>query len=716
MSKKILIDAVYAGETRLVILSKDHLDNFDYESSTKQQIKGNIYLGKVTRVEASLQAAFVDYGGDRQGFLPFAEIHPDYYNIPVDDRSEQEVSKEENATLEKDVTDISASLKVIEVAKDLLDGIEQEEADKKEEQSEEVIAAEGAISDDATADSITDINPINDDVEVEREETIYQLYRKYKIQEVIKKNQVILVQVIKEERGNKGATLSSYLSLAGRFCVLMPNSAKQGGISRRIMNVEDRRRIKEVVDGLNVPEGTGVIIRTAGSGKSKAEIIRDYDYLVRLWNNIREHTLKAKAPAFIYSEGSMIKRFVRDSYDKAVDEIIVQGDAAYSEVLDFMKMIMPNNKDVVKNYKHKIPLFTKYKIEDLLNELNKPIAKLPSGGYLVIEQTEAMVSVDVNSGKLTSERNIEETAYRTNMEAAHELARQIKLRDLSGLIVVDFIDMVDQKNRFAVERTLRDLMQSDKARVQVGRISPFGLLEMSKQRLRSSYTETHTTKCNHCLGTGVVRSSESLAIAMFRAIEHDAAIGDYEQIKVFASSDVAFYVLNHKRLELNKIELRYSTNIVVQARADLFGDNFVIEKVKKLPRSHKLVKPVSLTSSDNVVMEDLDKFKDSNDIEINNVKSNNNDRHKSKKNWRWFNAEGEEVVSDTKPVVNIEDDKAADLTGDLNRKRRNRKYPNKRYNNKRNNNKKDFNAKNVDPKAPAGDTSLLKEIWKRIMD
>ncbi|HHN72974.1 MAG TPA: ribonuclease E/G, partial [Thermopetrobacter sp.] len=457
-NKKMLIDASHPEETRVVVVKDDKIEEFDYESAARKQLKGNIYLAKVTRVEPSLQAAFVDYGGNRHGFLAFSEIHPDYYQIPVADREALlREEKDENAEEEDNGG----------------------EAPVAEENGEETVDAVGA----------------EDAMEEVPQRRPRKRQRQYKIQEVIKRRQVMLVQVVKEERGNKGAALTTYLSLAGRYCVLMPNTARGGGISRKITDPKDRKRLKKIAQEIAVPEGMGLIIRTAGAQRTKAEIKRDFDYLLRLWENIRELTLKSTAPALIYEEGNLIKRAIRDLYSKDVAEILVEGEGAYREARAFMKMMMPSHARNVKLYREPVPLFARHRVDQQLDSLFSPIAPLPSGGYLVINQTEALVSIDINSGKSTREHSIEDTALKTNLEAAEEIARQLRLRDLAGLIVIDFIDMEEKRNNRAVERRLKEALKSDRARIQVGRISHFGLLEMSRQRLRQGMLENATRPC-----------------------------------------------------------------------------------------------------------------------------------------------------------------------------------------------------------------------------
>lgn len=565
MPKRLLVDAVYPDEVRVAITDNGRVEEFDYETSNKKQIKGNIYLAKVTRVEPSLQAAFVEYGGDKHGFLPFSEVHPDYYQIPVSDRKRlMEEVWEENAKSKKPY--------------------------KEEEGDDEVLGneeKENNVNDSNESDDEEEVDIISGDEDDFEEEDIYlnkkELARRYKIQEVLKRNQVILVQVIKEERGNKGASLTTYIALAGRYCVLMPNNARQGGVSRRITSYETRKKLKSLISNLEIPDGASVIIRTAGSGRTKSEINRDYDYLVKLWNSIRELTLSSSAPAFVHAEGDLVKRSIRDMYDQTIDEVLVSGSDAYQMAKGFMKMIMPSHAAKVKHYRAKMPLFAKYDVESQLVDLYKPIATMPSGGYVVINTTEALISIDVNSGRSTSERNIEETAVKTNIEAAYEIARQMKLRDLSGLIVIDFIDMMQAKNRRTVERAFRDALQGDRAKLQLGRISIFGLLEMSRQRLRASFFEVHMTTCSHCSGKGYVRSLETTSVLMMRAIEAEIYRGGAKAVNIYASNHFIMYILNYRRDLIHNIERKHKIHLFFHADEEAGPDGFAIEKTKTLP-------------------------------------------------------------------------------------------------------------------------------------
>jgi ribonuclease E len=544
MSKKMLIDAAHAEETRVVVVDGTRVEEFDFESKTRKQLRGNIYLAKVTRVEPSLQAAFIEYGGNRHGFLAFNEIHPDYYQIPVADR---EALMRDDSGDDEDDTPVSRRAT----------GDDEDDAN----------GADHAVDDD------------DDDVEEELARRKRRLMRKYKIQEVIRRRQIMLVQVVKEERGNKGAALTTYLSLAGRYGVLMPNTARGGGISRKITAVADRRRLKSVVNSLDVPQGMGLIVRTAGAKRTKAEVKRDYEYLLRLWENIRENTLHSIAPALIYEEEDLVKRAIRDMYDKDLEGIWVEGDAGYKEARDFMRMLMPSQAKKVFNYRDPTPLFVKNRIEDHLAQIYSPVVPLRSGGYLVINQTEALVAIDVNSGKATRERNIEATALKTNVEAAEEAARQLRLRDLAGLIVIDFIDMDEGKNNRTVEKVLKDALKDDRARIQMGKISGFGLMEISRQRRRTGVLEGTTHVCEHCEGTGRVRSVESSALAALRAVEAEALKGSGAVILKVARS-VGLYILNEKRAYLQRLQQTHGLHITVVVDDSLHAGDQEIERTE----------------------------------------------------------------------------------------------------------------------------------------
>ena len=543
MTKKMLIDAHQPEETRVVLLNGNKIEEFDYENNSLAQLKGNVYLARVTRVEPSLQAAFVEYGGNRQGFLAFSEIHPDYYRIPVEDREALEADAEVSSAAEGDDSTTA----------------DAEPSDDNEEASASNNAPEELGGDDEHGD---------------RSQSSESMMRRYKIQEVITRKQILLVQVVKEERGNKGAALTTYLSLAGRYCVLMPNSNRGGGVSRKITNVADRKRLKSVVSDLDVPKGMAVIVRTAGSKRTKTEIKRDYAYLSKLWNEIRSKTLQSEAPALIHEEGSLVKRAVRDMYTNDVEEVLIEGEDSYKVAKAQMKMLIPSHAKRVTKYEGTEHLFQNYGIEPQLDTIHQGEVTLKSGGYLVINQTEALVAIDVNSGKATRERNIEETALKTNLEAAEEVGRQLKLRDLSGLIVIDFIDMEENRNKSAIERKLKDALRHDRARIQVGSISHFGLLEMSRQRLRPSLAESVSQTCPHCAGTGRIRSINSAALQILRVVEEEAGNRPGQDISIFVHPDVALYILNQKRASLASLEQQFGISILIEADSTLIPPDY----------------------------------------------------------------------------------------------------------------------------------------------
>jgi ribonuclease E len=590
-TKRMLIDATHPEETRVVVLKGNQIENFDVEVDSRRQLKSNIYLAKVTRVEPSLQAAFIEYGGNRHGFLAFNEIHPDYYQIPVADREallaeqaqdkiegnlvvDAEISAEQkqNAPDASDTDEASgdsrvdfATFETISYGGPDAEGSENEtglESIAANHDTGYVATSKETGAKPETLETLAD----HDSGEEQVRRSTMPSHRKYKIQEVIKRRQILLIQVVKEERGNKGAALTTYISLAGRYCVLMPNTARGGGISRKITNIVDRKRLKSIVNSLGIPEGMAVIMRTAGIKQTKPQIKRDYDYLLRLWGTVRELTLKSIAPTLVYEEGNLIKRSIRDLYSKDIDEIIVAGDASYRMAKDFMKMFIPSHAKRVQPYNDSImPLMHRYQVEGQLDAMHNPEVQLKSGGYIVINPTEALVAIDVNSGRSTKERNIEETAYKTNLEAAEEIARQLRLRDLAGLIVIDFIDMEINKNNAQVERRLNDFMRSDRARIQIGRISSFGLLELSRQRLRPSIIESTSEVCLHCEGTGVRRSTESTALNILRAIEEEGTRKRLGAITVYVPTSVALYILNQKRQMLAEIEVRYEFSVALES-------------------------------------------------------------------------------------------------------------------------------------------------------
>ena len=633
MTKRMLIDATHPEETRVAVVSGNRLEEYDYENIARKQLKGNIYLVKVTRVEPSLQAAFVDFGGNRHGFLPFPEIHPDYYRIPIADRealiaeeraaaareaareeeedaallaSSEEETEESDLDEEEisDISDIDAEEEAEEeyipqhtgsIAADIEQDIVSDTMEEKDDDGEEerdvnpeiVVAQEEAGNIEAIPETETDDDKEDPQVDsvggdsVEAPVFRSSIKRRYKIQEVIKRNQIMLIQIGKEERGNKGAAVTSYISLPGRYCVLMPNSPRGGGVSRKVANAKDRQRLKAVLRELNVPEGMSVILRTAGVSRSLAEIKRDLDYLLRLWDQIRELTLKSTAPALIYEEGNLIKRAIRDLYRRDIDEVHVAGEEGYKTAREFMKTLMPSHVERVQLYNEDhIPLFYRYQVESQIDAIHSPTVHLKSGGYIVINPTEALVSIDVNSGRATKGRHIEETALKTNIEAAEEIARQVRLRDQGGLVVIDFIDMEDRRNNRIVEKKLRDAMQNDRARIQLGRISAFGLLELSRQRLHPSLVETNFEACKHCSGVGLVRTIETTAVMILRAIEEQGLKGRGDSLRVAVPGDVALYIFNHKRDMLSAIERKYNIRVFIHADETLLRPHYTIEPVK----------------------------------------------------------------------------------------------------------------------------------------
>ncbi len=660
MSKRMLIDASHPEETRVVVIDGNRVEEFDFESASKRPLKGNIYLAKVTRVEPSLQAAFVEYGGNRQGFLAFSEIHPDYYQIPVADRLAILQAQTERMMAEDDFESIDTHNGDHDAAAgDHHEDSESPAAEPETHVAEDVTASESAetppdanesdmaaatesapVPDEPAAEVVVELHgaeveppgepvaaeetgpesaeifehpgatedshdaempqpeahdaEIPAPVQVQAEATgapvAYQRRegrqfdrprprrRQYKIQEVIKRRQVMLVQVVKEERGNKGASLTTFLSLAGRYCVLMPNTPRGGGISRKITNAADRKRLKSAAQSLELPEGMGLIIRTAGANRTKVEIRRDYEYLLRLWDTVRELTLKSNAPSLVYEEGSLIKRAIRDLYGKDITEVLVDGENGYRDAKEFMRMLMPSHAKNVKPYKEPLPLFQKLQVESQLDAMFSPIVTLRSGGYIVINQTEALVSIDVNSGRATREHSIEDTAYKTNLEAADEIARQLRLRDLAGLIVIDFIDMEDSKNDRNVEKRLHNAVRNDRARIQIGRISQFGLLELSRQRLRAGVVAGSTITCPHCNGQGIIRSTESAALRLLRALDEEGQRQPSVNLSVKTPLEVAIYTLNQKRRELARIEEAYDVSILFEPQANMVSGSFDLQR------------------------------------------------------------------------------------------------------------------------------------------
>ena len=592
MTKRMLIDATHPEETRVVVVSGNKLEELDFEVASRKPIKGNIYLAKVTRVEPSLQAAFVEYGGNRHGFLAFSEIHPDYYRIPVSDREALEMETQrvsarangggdDHGEAEGEGFDALPAAGANDALLDHGDDAGDEDTRGAAEEAAEEARAATAEGGDAEGDEADRVEQVGGDEVDEVRQRRPRTLRQYKIQEVVKRRQIMLVQVTKEERGNKGAALTTFLSLPGRYCVLMPNTPRGGGVSRKITNTTDRKRLKEILDDLDLPDGMSVILRTAGMERSKQEIKRDLDYLLRLWDSIRERTLESTAPELIYEEGNLIKRSIRDLYNREIDEIWVEGEAGYRTAKDFMRMVMPSHARKVQNYKDDlIPLFMRHQVENQIDAMHNPVVQLKSGGYIVLNQTEALVAIDVNSGRATRERNIEETATKTNLEAADEVARQLRLRDLAGLVVIDFIDMEESRNNAAVERRLKEAMKADRARIQIGRISPFGLMELSRQRLRPSLMETHFTRCPHCQGLGLVRSVESAAMEVMRAVQEEGIRRRSAEIAVTAPTAVVLYLLNQLRPALSDLERRYAFRVLVTADDALVVPAFKIDRVR----------------------------------------------------------------------------------------------------------------------------------------
>ncbi|QUM72538.1 Rne/Rng family ribonuclease [Sphingopyxis granuli] len=615
MTTRMLIDARHREETRVAVTKGNRIEEFDFESAEHKQLKGNIYLAKVTRVEPSLQAAFVEYGGNRHGFLAFSEIHPDYYQIPKEDREallreEAEHAAEAAMRAEEDLDELEGDVAEVEGHDDDENGDAPAPVTVGEDSDDDMEAGDG------DGESDTD----NGDAEESKDdrggrrgrgrarggrkgrgrgrngdddgESRMSLRRRYKIQDVIRRRQVMLVQVVKEERGNKGAALTTYLSLAGRYCVLMPNTMHGGGISRKISNGADRRKLKAMIDDLNLPPTMGCIVRTAGMSRTKTEIKRDFDYLARLWDEIREKTLASSAPALVHSDSDLVKRAIRDIYHKDIEEVLVEGDEGYKAAKQFMKLLMPSHARRVKQYADPVSLYQRYGVEDQLAGMLNPVVQLKSGGYLVINPTEALVSIDINSGRSTREHNIEQTALNTNLEAAHEIARQLRLRDMAGLIVIDFIDMDHGSNVRKVERAMKDALKNDRARIQIGRISGFGLMEMSRQRLRTGVLEASTRPCPHCEGTGLVRTASSAGLSALRLIEEEAARGKGSRITLRASQEATFYLLNEKRRELREIEELYGVSVEILPDGETEGARMAVEVGGPPPTQQRSFAPI----------------------------------------------------------------------------------------------------------------------------
>ena len=776
MGNKMLIDAAHPEETRVVVCHGNRVEEFDFESAAKQQLRGNIYLAKVTRVEPSLQAAFVDYGGNRHGFLAFNEIHPDYYQIPVADRealiaeqqeetsraaeqdelddphisdddeeigdesqdeddeafveSEHEIddlsldpSDDEDASDAPETDEESESGEDEEVIEASADTQEAEDDDENEDRNDDGVTAEpessaseieaasepeAAETDDdtpvsrATEDTGLEVEAkTSDDVDTTEETDADDAgtndapaetdddesdgtpkakaksrngrrssnrrsgrprRRPYKIQEVIKRRQILLVQVVKEERGNKGAALTTYLSLAGRYCVLMPNTARGGGISRKITNARDRKRLKGIANELEIPQGMGLIIRTAGANRTKSEIRRDFDYLMRLWENVRDLTLESTAPSLVHEEGSLVKRSIRDLYSKEIESVLVEGEDGYKDAKGFMRMLMPSHAKNVKRYKDRVPLFQRYQVEQQLDSMFSPTVELPSGGYIVINPTEALVSIDVNSGRATREHNIEDTALKTNLEAAEEVSRQLRLRDMAGLVVIDFIDMEDNRNNRAVEKKLKECLRTDRARIQVGRISMFGLLEMSRQRMRSGVLEGSTTMCPHCEGSGLIRSIESTALYVLRAIEEECLKKTPPSLNIKVPNGVANYIVNQKRDDLLAIEERYGVSCFVEGDASLSGTDYLLEREGVRPghvRRVATVEPI-IEDDDADTAEDTEETVDAAEQEEDGERSGRKRRRRRRRRGKKDGDQPEQSASESESEEQNSEETSAD--------------------------------------------------------
>ena len=693
MATRMLIDARHQEETRVAVLKGNRIEEFDFESADKKQIKGNIYLAKVTRVEPSLQAAFVDFGGNRHGFLAFSEIHPDYYQIPKEDReallaAEAEVAEEEQRLRddeedrgempgeEYDADDESSESLAEEFAEDGLEEVDTSDKDdvatiEEGRLDREDTDEEDGDAEDGNGEDGQESNRGRDrgrkgrgrrqgggkarakDVDDARSRRL-ALRRKYKIQDVIQRRQVLLVQVVKEERGNKGAALTTYLSLAGRYTVLMPNSSHGGGISRKISSASDRKRLKQIVGDLSLPRSMGLIVRTAGLSRTKTEIKRDFDYLARLWDEIREKTLASAAPNLIHSDSDLIKRAIRDIYNREIEEVIVEGEDGYRSAKAFMKMLMPSHARRVKQYVDPVPLFQRFTAEDQLKAMYDPVVQLKSGGYLVINPTEALVSIDINSGRSTREHNIEQTALSTNLEAAKEIARQLRLRDMAGLVVIDFIDQEYSNNTRKVERAMKDALKSDRARIQVGRISSFGLMEMSRQRLRTGVLEATTRECPHCDGTGLVRTASSAGLSALRLIEEEAARGKGSHIRLSASTEAAVYLLNEKRSDLIEIETRYGVMVEVVPEGEDEGAKMAVTSHGPKPKDVPKIEPLVIDEDDEDEVGDIDDDEDV--VDSDEQADDDNDDKPRKKRRRRRGGRGRSRKQDDDSDESGEDD------------------------------------------------------------
>ncbi|WBO23307.1 Rne/Rng family ribonuclease [Sphingomonas abietis] len=647
MTTRMLIDARHPEETRVAVAQGNRIEEFDFESAERKQLKGNIYLAKVTRVEPSLQAAFIEFGGNRHGFLAFSEIHPDYYQIPKEDRDallreEQEdaeaLAAEDDDHFDDDDHedgDYEASAHDIDEAS--IERLDTDGGPEHFDAAEDHAHDDGEEGDAPKAAKSAGRGGDGDHVEALRKRR-QNLRRRYKIQDVIRRRQVLLVQVVKEERGNKGAALTTYLSLAGRYCVLMPNTSHGGGISRKISNVADRKRLKSIMAEMKLPRTMGCIVRTAGLSRTKVEIKRDFDYLARLWDGIRDNTLQSDAPALIYEDSNLIKRAIRDIYSREIDEVIVEGEAGYRTSREYMKLLMPSHAKKVRPYVDPVPLFQRFGVEDQLTAMYQPVVQLKSGGYLVINPTEALVSIDINSGRSTREHNIEQTATATNLEAAHEIARQLRLRDMAGLVVIDFIDMENNSNVRKVEKAMKEALKNDRARIQVGRISSFGLMEMSRQRLRTGVLEASTRVCPHCEGTGFVRTASSAGLSALRLLEEAAARGKGTYLTLRASREATIYVLNRKRAEISEIEDRYGVQIEVMPDHHDEGARMTVDISGPPPTQMPKLAPMPEPDPDDDL---IDEIEDEEDEEIAAEEEQEDREERSERAPREERGEGE---------------------------------------------------------------------------
>ena len=717
MTKRMLIDATQSEETRVVLTGGNRVEDFDFEVSKRRPLKGNIYLAQVTRVEPSLQAAFIEYGGNRHGFLAFNEIHPDYYRIPMEDReallAEQAKDLESSLPSELNESDDDEDTQSSQEENNL------DQATTSSENNSSESFRENEDATDETGDAISKTEDVSNgllETNVDastsgRENTNGPVTRKpkrYKIQEVIARRQIMLIQVVKEERGNKGAALTTYLSLAGRYCVLMPNTPRGGGVSRKIISPVDRKRLKNVVEGLNLPDGMAAIVRTAGSERTKTEIKRDYEYLIRLWDQIRESTLVSTAPYLVHEEANLIKRSIRDLYTRDIDEILIEGEEGYKLAKSFMKTLMPSHAKRVQRFSSGgVPIFNKFKIETQLDYLYEPTVQLRSGGYIVLNQTEALVAVDVNSGRSTKERNIEETALKTNLEAAEEIARQLRLRDLAGLVVIDFIDMYENKNQHAIERKMRDVVKSDRARIQMSRISQFGLMELSRQRLRPSVMEASTQQCPHCAGSGVQRSIESAALQVLRNLEEEGISQQAAQVTVFVPTEIGFYLLNRKRDVLNEMEERYEFKILLNHDDKLILPEHRIERTANKAKDKQLKEIVELSEETKTEQDSPSNKKDSSST---GKRSNNNRTRRRHNNQPPKNATRD--VNDTQSVKNkqpsySEEDQGSDDNDTSKKKKRRGKRGGKRRT-KKDIDEGSHNLNKHGTSVPSGDNQIYK--------